>query len=29
VKPNENRQLGLAIASEGDTFEFTNLSVTQ
>jgi hypothetical protein len=29
VKPNENRQLGLAIASEGDTLEFTNLSVTQ
>ncbi|MGH9697471.1 MAG: family 16 glycoside hydrolase [Bryobacteraceae bacterium] len=29
VKPNDNRQVGLAIQSEGDTFEFSNLSITQ
>lgn len=29
VKPNENRQIGLAISTEGDTFEFSNLSVTR
>jgi hypothetical protein len=29
VKPNANRQIGLAIQSEGDTFEFSNLSITQ
>ena len=29
VKPNANRQIGLAVQSEGDVFEFSNLSITQ
>jgi hypothetical protein len=29
VKPNGNRQVGLAADTEGDTIEFTNLSITQ
>ena len=29
VKPNSNRQVGLAIQSDGDTFEFSNLSITR
>jgi hypothetical protein len=29
VKPNANRQIGLIAATEGDTFEFSNLSITR
>jgi hypothetical protein len=29
VKPNGNRQIGLAVDTEGDTIEFTNLSITR
>ena len=29
VKPNGNRQVGLAVDTEGDTIEFTNLSITR
>lgn len=29
VKPNGNRQIALGLQSEGETFEFSNLSITQ
>jgi hypothetical protein len=29
VKPNGNRQIGFAIQTQGETFDFSNLSVTQ
>jgi hypothetical protein len=29
VKPNGNRQIGLAIQTQGDTVEFSNLAITR
>jgi hypothetical protein len=29
MNPNSNRQIGLAIGSEGNTYQFSNLAITK